>query len=66
MPISCEVHGSCCRGTENYLLPDATLTFTELSGRQWAGKSEGPLARGREADELIARAEAWAARHLPE
>ena len=30
-----------------------------LAGHRWAGEREGPLARGREADELIQRAEAW-------
>lgn len=36
---------------------------TELDGRRWAGLRDGPLARGRAADDLVARARAWAARH---
>lgn len=31
----------------------------ELSGRRWDGEREGPLAWGREADELLERARAW-------
>lgn len=34
-----------------------------LSGRRYAGEDEGPLARGRAADELAERARAWAAAH---
>lgn len=34
-----------------------------LAGRRYAGEDEGPLARGRAADELVKRARAWAAAH---
>ena len=36
---------------------------TELDGRRWAGLRDGPLARGRAADDLVARARAWADQH---
>lgn len=36
---------------------------TQLAGRPWRGTPEQPLAWGREADELLARAQAWVARH---
>lgn len=36
---------------------------TLLAGRAWNGEEEGPLARGRDAARLVARAEAWAKRH---
>ena len=36
---------------------------TELSGRRWAGEREGPLARGRDAVTLVARARSWAVAH---
>lgn len=34
-----------------------------LAGRAWDGPEEGPLARGRDAERLVARAQAWAARY---
>ena len=33
------------------------------AGRTWFGDEEQPLARGRDAERLVARAQAWAARH---
>lgn len=36
---------------------------TELTGHRWAGEREGPLARGKDADDLLDRARAWAAAH---
>jgi hypothetical protein len=33
------------------------------TGHRYAGEQDGPLARGSEAERLVARAEAWAARH---
>lgn len=36
---------------------------TQLAGRRWTGSPGQPLAWGREAAELLARAQAWAARH---
>lgn len=36
---------------------------TELAGRRWAGERDAPLARGKEADDLLARARAWAVAH---
>lgn len=35
----------------------------QLAGHRWAGEREGPLARGRDADELIAHAVAWVEAH---
>jgi hypothetical protein len=35
----------------------------QRAGQRWAGEREGALAWGREADQLLARAQAWAARH---
>lgn len=34
-----------------------------LARQVWHGEVEGPLARGRDAERLAARAQAWAARH---
>ncbi len=36
---------------------------TELDGKRWAGLRDGPLARGRAAEQLVARAQEWAAAH---
>lgn len=36
---------------------------TELDGRRWAGLRDGPLARGRAAEQLVARARIWAGAH---
>lgn len=36
---------------------------TQLAGRRWAGEHEGALARGQEADRLLALAQEWATRH---
>jgi hypothetical protein len=36
---------------------------TELDGKRWAGLRDGPLARGRAADDLMTRARVWAAAH---
>lgn len=36
---------------------------TELDGKRWAGLRDGPLARGRAAEQLVARARVWAAAH---
>lgn len=35
----------------------------QIAGRRWAGEQEGPLARGAEADRLLAQALSWAAAH---
>lgn len=71
--FACSAHAAHLRGARPLLPRDRGLLAarrdarrTELAGRRWAGEREGPLARGREADELLARAEAWAERYVSE
>lgn len=68
--FACELHADALlaaralRPRDQALLTHRhTAWHTQLAGRPWHGAPEQPLAWGREADELLARAQAWAARH---
>ena len=68
--FACEAHADQLLATRALLPRDRDVLArrreverTLLSGRRWPGKREGPLARGHEADKLLARAADWARRH---
>lgn len=68
--FACEVHAGellaarALRPRDQALLAHRREAWhTQLAGRRWSGTPEQPLAWGREADELLARALDWVARH---
>src|SRR5689334_21995609 len=68
--FACDAHADELRGARPLLPKDRDelarrreARRAQRAGHRWPGEREGALAWGREADELLARAEAWAARH---
>lgn len=68
--FACRVHAHCLIAARPLLPRDRDVLarrreeqHVEMAGHRWAGEREGPLARGREADELIERSIAWVEAH---
>lgn len=68
--FACDAHADRLLGARPLLPRDRDVLArrreaqrVEVAGERWAGEREGPLARGAEADELVARAVAWVAAH---
>lgn len=69
--FACDAHADQLLAARGLLPRDRDVLGTatgETAGadrwaRRWAGEQEGPLARGAEADRLLARALSWTAAH---
>jgi len=65
-PVPCSPPARCCPATRPCSSTAARPGTPSWPGRRWNGDPEQPLAWGREADDLLARAQAWTARHPPD
>ena len=68
--FACDAHACHLRAVRQLLPRDRDLLAARreshrqaVAGSRWPGEREGALAWGRQADELLARAEEWAQRH---